>query len=297
MFPDLECLRCFDAAATHLNFRAAARQVALSPAAFSSRIKRLEEELGAPLFIRTTRKVSLSAAGQALVPQARRAFAELALCRDVVKDGQTRAPFTLQVGTRFELGLSWLTPALGDLARARPERTLNLHFGDSPDLLGRIRDGRLDCAITSARLTSSWIRYALLHEERYAFVAAPRLTRHTPLRGPKDAAAHALIDLSADLPLFRYFVDARPPGEVWGFARKELLGTIAAVRLRVLEGAGLAVLPRYFVDRDLRQKRLVALLPRQEPGRDFFRLVWREGHPREQELSALADELRARPLQ
>ena len=44
MLPDLICLECFEALATHLSFRVAARQVALSPAAFSDRIKRLEEE-------------------------------------------------------------------------------------------------------------------------------------------------------------------------------------------------------------------------------------------------------------
>ena len=72
MLPDLESLRCFDAAATHLNFRAAARALAMSPTAFGDRIKRLEELLGARLFERSTRRVMLTEAGQRLREHARR---------------------------------------------------------------------------------------------------------------------------------------------------------------------------------------------------------------------------------
>jgi LysR family glycine cleavage system transcriptional activator len=72
---DLDSLRCFDAAATTLNFRAAATRVHLSPAAFSDRIQRLESDLGAALFVRTTRLVELSDAGQRLLSLAREVLA------------------------------------------------------------------------------------------------------------------------------------------------------------------------------------------------------------------------------
>src|SRR5262245_60871480 len=104
MLPDLESLRCFDAAATHLSFRIAAQTVALSPAAFGDRIKRLEQQLDAPLFARTTRRVALTAAGLRLVPQARRLLDEAARCLRVVHQRDVAQPFTLSLGTRFELG-------------------------------------------------------------------------------------------------------------------------------------------------------------------------------------------------
>jgi DNA-binding transcriptional LysR family regulator len=99
-----------------------------------------------------------------------------------------------------------------------------------------------------------------------------------------------------DLPLFRYFQDARPAGETWAFAGNEFVGTIAAVRYRVLEGAGVAVLPRYFVGGDLHRKRLKEPLPRTTLLHDHFRLIWRAGHQRDTEIRALAAELRALPL-
>ena len=69
--PSIENLRCFDAAARLLRFRAAAKAVALTPAALGHRIRQLEDELGVKLFERTTRTVRLTAEGLAVLPHAR----------------------------------------------------------------------------------------------------------------------------------------------------------------------------------------------------------------------------------
>ena len=295
MLPDLESLRCFEAAATHLSFRVGAKAVALSPAAFGDRIKRLEQQLASPLFARTTRRVELTQAGHHLLPQARLVLAEAARCARVVHE-RGAVPYELTLGTRFELGLSWLTPALEPLRAAHPERTLHLVFGDSEDLIARARDGLLDAVITSARLTAGGLAYEPLHDEDYAFVGSAKLIARHALARPADAAEHALLDITADLPLFRYFLDAGARREPWSFARVEYLGTIGAIRLRALQGAGVAVLPRYFVDADLRARRLVRLLPRHPLQRDAFRLIWRAGHPRGESLRELAADLQKLPL-
>lgn len=297
MLPDLETLRCFDAAATHPSFRAAAKAVGLSPPAFGERIKSLEALCGEALFTRTTRKVMLTPAGQRLRGPAREALESARRCLEAVHHDRP-LPFELSVGTRFELGLSWLTPSLAKLQRACPERTLHLVFGDSPELLEKTRAGHIDATVTSYRLAHPGISYAVLHEEQYAFVMSPSLARARAFRRPRDASAHTLLDISRELPLFRYLLDSVRvrASEPWTFARVELLGTIGAIRMRALEGAGVAVLPRYLVAPDLARGRLVEPLPRLRLRSDFFRLVWREGHPRERELTALAESLRELPL-
>jgi LysR family glycine cleavage system transcriptional activator len=291
--PDLESLRCFEAAAVTLNFRRAAAAVTLSPTAFSGRIRRLEEHLGYPLFMRTTRQVSLTRAGQALRPQVQRVLDNARRCLSL---GREELPFELTVGTRYELGVSWLTPALGELRRARPERTVHLSFGESEDLLARLRNGHLDCAVSCVRLASGGVRYEQLHREDHVLVGAPELLAARPLREAADAPAHTLLDTHPELPLFRYLLDARPPGEGWRFQTVERLGVIAAVRHRALEGAGVAVLPEYYVRADLAAGRLEAALPNVRLVHDHFRLIWRSGHQREDELRELARELRAVPL-
>lgn len=286
---DFDSLRCFDAVATTLNFRAAASRVHLSPAAFSDRIRRLEDDVGSALLLRTTRKVALSDRGRELLPRVREVLA--AVERLKLGDAQP-LPFELVIGTRYELGLSWLCPSLDRLARARPERTIHLYNGDSPDLRLRLERGELDAIVGSMRLTSPNLAYAALHDERYTFVG-----RGARLRRMEDARALTLVDVAGDLPLFRYFLDALPRSEPWPFARVEYMGGIGAIRRRVLDGGGrVAVLPTYFIRDDLAKRRLVRLLPRVQPRSDAFRLIWRAGHPREVALLALAAELRAIPL-
>lgn len=295
MLPDLESLRCFDAAGRHLNFRRAAAEVALSPTAFSDRILRLEDALKAQLFTRTTRSVALTPEGIALLPQARRALEEARRCLEVVKTRE-RPRVQLRVGTRYELGVSWLTTSLTALRERLPHLELRLQFGDSPELLEQVRAGLIDAVVTSFRLTAPWCRYATLHEETYCFVGASALLKKRPLFRDSQAVSHRLIDTQPDLPLFRYFLDASPSSEHWAFREMEYLGAISAVRARVMEGAGVAVLPEYFIRQDLARGRLRRICSDRRLRSDAFRLVWREGAPLEDSLRDLAAELRKIPL-
>ncbi|MEM9693605.1 MAG: LysR family transcriptional regulator [Myxococcota bacterium] len=295
--PDVESLRCFVEAARSGTFRAAAKKVALSPAAFGDRIRRLEEELDCRLFERTTRRIALTPAGERLAPHAWQCLQQMERCGEIARRSRGRERFALRLGTRFELGMSWLTPALGPLEEENPERALHLVFGDTKALLLALRRGDADCIVTSARITEGGLRYARLHEERYVFAGAPSLLNKNPLRRPQDAAKHRLLDIDAGLPLFRYLLDSRPGTEVWAFAHRQFLGTIGPIRERVRDGSGVAVLPRYFVAEDLKRKRLRRILARHRLPSDWFRLIWREDHPRQEAMEDLASSLLAMPLQ
>lgn len=294
--PDLHNLRCFEIAARTLNFRAAARQVALTPAAFGVRIKALEDQLGAELFVRTTRKVSLTREGLALLPQARKVLVEAGECMRLVRGESQGPPLELTIGTRFELGLSWLQPTLERLAASLPHLVLNLYFGSGPDLLDRVRAGTLDCALTSARLPDPSITGAPLHEERYAFVAAPGLLEREPLQRLRDAARHVLLDIDAELPLFRYLREAPSLRGTLEFAGCRYLGLGEAIRRAVLAERGVAVLPEYMIEGELARGELVRLLRRIELLRDHFRLVFRSDDLRRERFLELAAALREQPL-
>jgi DNA-binding transcriptional LysR family regulator len=292
---DLDDLRCFLAAAERLNFRAASKVVGRSPAAFSDRIKRLEEALGASLFDRTSRQVSLTAAGHRLLPHARRTLDEAAACRHAVLAGGD-APAVITLGTRFELGLSWLLPAVRDLEAAHPSWTVHLLFGDTPALLDALRAGDADAIIGSMRLVDPGLATRPLHEESYTFVGAPDLLARQPLDSVADAPRHTLLDVSGDLPLFRYWRDRVPPEQAWSFGAVRHLGTISALRAWAREGRGVAVLPTYFVQPDLDAGTLTEVLPDVQAGSDWFRLVWRAGHPDKDVMVEVARVLKARPL-
>ncbi len=292
----LDGLRCFLEAARFLNFRAAARAVALSPAALGQQLKRLEEELGEPLFVRSTRSVKLTEAGRLLQPYARRALDAVEDCRRAAQGEAPRVPLELVLGTRHELGMSWVVPMTDRLEREHAGLTLHLYFGSGPDLLLRVRSGTVDCAITSTRLTDPKLDSLKLHEERYAFVGSRELLRRQPLHGAQDAGRHTLVDTNEELPLFRYWRDARGGVDSLRFQHILRLGSVQAICHFVLAGRGVAVLPEYFVAPYLKNKRLLRVMPHVKPLSDYFRLVFRADDPKRSLYQSLAETMSRIPL-
>lgn len=296
MLPSIDSLRCFVAAARLLNFRAAARSVALSPAALGQRIQQLEAELGASLFRRTTRAVSLTEAGLALLPAAERCLDAAGECARAAR-GETAPPaMEITLGTRHELGMSWIVPELERIHAALPWLDMHLYFGAGQDLLLRVRTMEIDCAVTSSRFADPKLEALRLHREDYALVGSTALLEERPLTRAEHASGHTLLDESAGLPLFRYWRDAPGGGDRLRFQRILRLGGIAAIRRRVLDGAGVAVLPRYLVNADLEARTMRVIFPSIEPLHDWFRLVFRADDPRRALYEKLAAHLVEAPL-
>jgi LysR family glycine cleavage system transcriptional activator len=295
--PSLESLRCFVAAAELLSFRAAARAVALTPAALGQRIRLLEGELDQPLFVRTTRHMALTAAGLALLPVARRTLSAAEDCARAARGELAAPPSDVVIGTRHELGMSWLLPLRPALAKRRPEVSVHLHVSDGADLLVRLRTREIDCAVVSTRFRDPALDALPLHREDYVFVGSKERLARTPVRRVEDTRAHTLVDVAADLPLFRYWREgAGERGADVRFARVLRMGTIAAIEHLVLRGEGLAVLPKYSVARSLKAGALRVVLPSIQPSHDYFRLVFREGDVRRPDFEAIAEVMRAHPL-
>lgn len=289
--PSVESLRCFVAVAEHSSFRRGANEVALTPAALSGRIKQLEEMLGCQLFDRSPRHVALTPAGLALLERARPALEALRECAEVSSAVPSRV--RMSVATRFELGMSWIVPAIIELRSSRPRWHVDLVFGSGPEILSRLEQGRVDAIVTSAPAANEEWSAEVLHPEAYALVASPGLVAERPLKQPEDAAVHVVLDVDGELPLTRY-VSSVCPG--LSFADVWRCGTGAAVHELARAGLGVAVLPVHMIADDLAQGRLVRLLPEIEPLSDTFRLIFRKSSPLAEVLRELAQELRSRPL-
>ncbi len=294
--PSPEDLQCFCEVARLSSFKGAARSLALTPGAISQRIRGLEELLGVTLFMRTTRSVALTLEGHAFLAHAPAALRALTHAMRAGRGQSEALPMELHLGTRHELGMSWIVPMLPSLSRAFPSLTFHLYFGSGSDLLLRVRSSEIDCAVTSSRLSDPKLDSRVLHDERYVFVGAPALLRKRPLTRAEHSAQHMLIDSTADRPLSRYLREAPNGVGDLQFAGLRRIGTIAAIRALVIAGEGVAVLPEYYVRDDLKKKRLSRLLPRAPLLDDQFRLVFRIDDPRSGYFDALAAHMRARPL-
>jgi DNA-binding transcriptional LysR family regulator len=200
------------------------------------------------------------------------------------------------IGTRHELGLSFVLPSIDVLAKSLPWVRVHLYFGSGPDLVLRVRTMEIDCGIASTTITDPKLDSIRLHHEAYVFVAARKLVAKHPLASPDDARAHVLLDTSTALSLFRYFREAVKDGEQFRFGSVVALGTIEAIRRRVLDGAGVAVLPEYLVQGDLAKTRLVRLFPKVKLASDWFRLFFRADDPRRAVYERIAAQLLPQPL-
>jgi LysR family transcriptional regulator, glycine cleavage system transcriptional activator len=294
VLPPLDSLRCFVEAARLLNFRAASRVVALTPAALGQRIKQLEDIVGRPLFSRTSRKVVLTEAGLSFLPYARDALAAAERCLQAGRGELGPPPQEIVLGTRHELGMSWVVPLLPRLRAAHPGVTFHVYFGAGNDLLVRVRALDVHCAVGSMRVADPIIASVPLHPERYVLVGHPRLLKLKPVRTAADVRAHTLFDVNLQMPLFSYLKESEG-GAQFVFARTIAMGTIAAVRELVLWGEGLAVLPEYLVEPDLQKKRLVRVMPRHPIQQDWFRLYFRDDDPRRALFESFAQTLRTEP--
>ena len=297
MLPDLESLKCFVAAADLLNFRAAARQVGLSPAALSQRIRSLEEQLETSLFKRTTRTVHLTEAGLALLPTAHNALEAAAEVWLAVGKHSGRIPVDITIGTRHELGLSWVVPMLPDLQNAHPGLTCHTYFGSGADLEYKVRGRQIDCAISSRTVTDPALSHLRLHREEYVLVATPKSLETHPIHTFKDFAEHALIDTNPTLPLFSYFREGSDLSGSLSFKQYLHMGTIEAIRIAIHQNRGIGVLPKYLIEDDIQSGTLVALFSDTPVQHDWFRLIFRKDDPRRTLFESLSETMRSYPLQ
>jgi LysR family glycine cleavage system transcriptional activator len=127
----LNALRVFEAVATRLSFTDAAEALEVTPAAVSSHIKSLEEQLETPLFYRHSRSVRLSPQGAQLLPGVQRGLAELGHAVDQLR--RHRQSGVLNISLLGSFLQKWLLPRLGDFYQKYPD--IDLRFNASRELV------------------------------------------------------------------------------------------------------------------------------------------------------------------
>ncbi|TNC72005.1 LysR substrate-binding domain-containing protein [Rubellimicrobium roseum] len=138
----LASLTSFEAAARHGSFTLAAAELGVTQAAVSRQIRRLEEDLNTPLFVRSHRRVELTARGQALASVMTEAFGRVAETIEAIREPLVED--TVIVGATLAFSHFWLVPRLSAFRAAHPEIKLRLI---SEDASFDLRDGRLDVVV------------------------------------------------------------------------------------------------------------------------------------------------------
>ncbi|KEI69852.1 transcriptional regulator GcvA [Endozoicomonas elysicola] len=121
--PSLKGLRTFEVVARHLSFTRAADELNITQAAVSQQIRNLEEELGIPLFRRTTRQLHLSDNGERLLIHVQKAFRELEKGLNKVR---TDRYHYLNISVLPSFASRWLIPRLGQFSQKHPDIEIRL---------------------------------------------------------------------------------------------------------------------------------------------------------------------------
>jgi DNA-binding transcriptional LysR family regulator len=228
----------------------AARSLRLSIAMASRHLSALEGELGTRLVRRTTRQLTLTEAGLVFLPQARALLRQAQEARESVHASQgVRGQLVVSLPVSFGSGA--VSGILLELLEAHPQLQLDLRFEDR--YVDMVAEG-VDVAIRTGSEPpngASFVarRLALLDRR---LCAAPELLR-------QHGSPNSLAALEA------------MPCVVWGGQstwlfetserRRLCTNSMASLRAAALSGAGVARLPLWWVDDDLRKKRLVHVLP------------------------------------
>ena len=144
---DVRQLRYVEAVARHHHFTRAADELHVAQSALSHQIRRLERELGTPLFERTSRRVIVTEAGRVVAARARRVFAELDGAREEVDELRGVLRGQIRIGALLPAGGVDLADLLARFSRAHPGVEVLLHEGIAADMYRRLADDDLDAAI------------------------------------------------------------------------------------------------------------------------------------------------------
>ena len=232
--PPVHWLQAFDAAARHMSFTEAARELSVTQSAVSQRIKLLEHRLGQLLFVRHARSLELTEAGRAYAPTVQKAFERLGLATDEVFGPVGDEPCTIRSTAGFML--FWLSPRLHRFRARHPKITLRLTTTvwdadftlEGADL--EIRYGWGDWRDASSR--------RLTWEQAFP-VCAPALAAR--LKSPADLAAETLLHVVGFETGWPHWLAQAGAPDVLDSARAILCDTTVVVMdlARRAEGVGL----------------------------------------------------------
>ena len=144
MHPELRQLRHFVSVAEELHFGRAARRLHMTQPPLSQSIANLEELLGAPLFVRNRRMVGLTAAGSALLPEARRILEEAGALPELVRRAASGEAGRLALSFVSTAGLGLLPDVLRRYRAAFPGVRLVLQEATSDVQFDELASGRID---------------------------------------------------------------------------------------------------------------------------------------------------------
>jgi DNA-binding transcriptional LysR family regulator len=238
---------------------AASRALDRSVAALSRQLSALEEDLGASLIVRTTRRHHVTEAGQLWYQRCVRILEDIEAARRSVRPGAVQGRLTVSVPV--SIGMHWVLPALGPLLGLHPRLKVEVHMEDR--VVNLVSEG-VDVVVRAGAPiaeSSSLIAKPLASFRRIAVASPSWLKANGPPRHPSDLAARdCIVQLGGDGPLDRWTFHQRTEVRTCTVRSRLACTAPIAVRELVCSGYGVGWLPEWLVAEDLASGRLKPVL-------------------------------------
>lgn len=171
------------------SFTKVAEERNTSKSMISKEITRLEEEIGARLFHRSTRKLQLTHVGEGYLLRCREILLKLDDADSFVQDLQQRPKGKLRINAPMALGITDLSRLFADFMQAYPEIELDIHLSDEPvDLIEQGFDVGFRAA--STQLDSNYIGRPLIEFSYHICASQQYLDTHPKIEQPADLQTH-----------------------------------------------------------------------------------------------------------
>lgn len=246
MRPTLRQIEYFVAVAEHGAFGTAAQALAVSQPSLSKQLATMEEELGILLFERTSRRVTLTPAGRAVLGRGRQILHEVRDFKAVAQGAASLFADRLAIGVLPSVGAYFMPVANRSLHQLYPDLRLVVEEGATRQLLDRLRDGRLDAVIGAPTNEPEFDSVPLFEETLWVCAASddPLSDARTPVT-LTDLADRPLLSLSPGFSLTDLV--ERLAAEAGTYVSRDYQGaSLDAVRQMAVMGAGVAVLPSLY---------------------------------------------------
>ncbi len=254
----LESFEVFVAVVEANGLSAAAQRLGLSPTMVGKHLRELERRLGVRLLNRTTRRQSLTEAGELFLDRARRVLREATEAEDAVSAAQGAPAGLLRISAPISFGVARLAPALADFLAAHPKVEAELSLSDArADAVGE----GFDVAFRVGPLPDSGLIARPLSTYRMVVCAAPvyLASRGAPLT-PQDLGAHDCLGLTHWGLRHAWRFDGPDGGVAIPIHYRLRVDNGPALRAAALAGAGIILQPEALVGEDIAAGRLVRLL-------------------------------------
>ncbi|GAA3999255.1 LysR substrate-binding domain-containing protein [Streptomyces sp. NBC_01352] len=245
---ELRHLQHFVAVAEDQHFTRAAERLLVSQSGLSASIRALERELQTPLFVRTTRRVTLTEAGRALLGEAERILAQVRSAHEAVAAVQGVLRGTLALGTEQCIAGVHVARLLAAFRRLHPDVEIRLRQAGAGALAEEVAAGRLDLAFAvRTHADSDQLRSVPLTSEPMTVLCHPshRLATAGAAVTPEELGGEIFVDFHPDWGPRRITDAAFAAAGVRRTVALEVNDVHSLLDL-VDENLGIAVVPRHF---------------------------------------------------